>query len=912
VDPVFNETVRRLTDQTSPAQTTGSDIYGKNGFFNADNTLMFQRTPGGGQGIIDVRTGAFVCSNLPGDHPSDSSFDPANPNVWYYFSGAQLKRMTVTLSGCTNPTTVKVFAATLGELGGSVDWIDNSGRYMTLNIGGTLHVWDNILDQLYQGAFSFAAYTDGGDGWVGISPDGKYVIAGGGQTHHSFAINHATRTVGSPVLFWTMCGAHSDIVSASDDKTYLVVFDCHTTGDIYRVDVTKPQLPTNPQAQLLEPNRKIIDITTPCSSSVCWADVAGHFSGVSRGPLRDWVYVSIESGDDLFNCRSCSSEPSMIPWRPYKQEILMVNVLTLEIRRLAHHRSRELREEDRYDRQPRVSASWDGGEVAWASNFNHDNNLAYSDIYAITVPTGGGGGGGDTTAPTVSITAPANGATVSGTINVSATANDNSGVVAGVQFKLDGQNLGAEDTSAPHGISWNTGTAAPGTHTLTAVARDPAGNAATSAAVTVTVAAPPPGDTTAPTVSVTSPANNASVSGMQTVTAIADDNVGVVGVQFKLDGVNLGSEDTIQPYSVSWDTSQTPTGSHTLTAVARDQAGNQTTSSPVQVTVTTSGLTVENVVWTSKVRVTESGASLQKTSGCAGCADAGAISQQQITSGDGYVEITVSGTQLNRFVGLSNGSADTTYQEIDFALQLFQGKAMIRESGTYRGEIAIANGDVLRVAIEGGQVKYRKNGALIERSGTPPAPTYPLLVDTSFLDLSSTINNAKIARTGGSGGGSGLQAVVWTSIVKATATGNSLQKTSGCDGCDDAGAVSQQQIASGNGYVEVTVSEPAPNRLIGLSNGNAGESIEDIDFALHLDAGTAMIKEGGVYKGDTTIVTGDVLRVAVENGQVQYRKNGATIARSVGVPPAPTYPLLVDTSLLTSGATLNNVMIFVP
>jgi hypothetical protein len=236
---------------------------------------------------------------------------------------------------------------------------------------------------------------------------------------------------------------------------------------------------------------------------------------------------------------------------------------------------------------------------------------------------------------------------------------------------------------------------------------------------------------------------------------------------------------------------------------------------------------------------------------------------------------------------------------------------MIRESGTYRGEIAIANGDVLRVAIEGGQVKYRKNGALIERSGTPPAPTYPLLVDTSFLDLSSTINNAKIARTGGSGGGSGLQAVVWTSIVNATATGNSLQKTSGCDGCANAGAVSQQQIASGNGYVEVTVSEPGTNRLIGLSNGNSGESIPDIDFALHLDQGTAMIKESGAYKGDTTIVTGDVLRVAVENGQVQYRKNGVTIART-GVPPAPTYPLLVDTSLLTSGATLSNVMIFVP
>ena len=58
-------------------------------------------------------------------------------------------------------------------------------------------------------------------------------------------------------------------------------------------------------------------------------------------------------------------------------------------------------------------------------------------------------GGADTTAPTVAMTAPANGATVSGSaVTVSATAADNVGVV-GVQFKLDGANLGAEDTAPP-------------------------------------------------------------------------------------------------------------------------------------------------------------------------------------------------------------------------------------------------------------------------------------------------------------------------------------------------------------------------------------------------------------------------------------------------------------------------------
>ena len=98
----------------------------------------------------------------------------------------------------------------------------------------------------------------------------------------------------------------------------------------------------------------------------------------------------------------------------------------------------------------------------------------------------GSGGTGETTPPTVSLSAPAGGATVSGSVTVSATASDNVGV-AGVQFKVDGVNVGAEDTAAPYSISWDTSTALNGTRSLTAVARDAAGNQTTSAARTVTV-----------------------------------------------------------------------------------------------------------------------------------------------------------------------------------------------------------------------------------------------------------------------------------------------------------------------------------------------------------------------------------------------------------------------------------------
>ncbi|MFH1192838.1 MAG: Ig-like domain-containing protein, partial [Candidatus Jorgensenbacteria bacterium] len=84
------------------------------------------------------------------------------------------------------------------------------------------------------------------------------------------------------------------------------------------------------------------------------------------------------------------------------------------------------------------------------------------------------------------ITAPASGVTVAAAVSVSATSTDDTGVV-GVQFKLDGNNLGVEDTSAPYEIAWDTTTASNGSHVITAVARDAAGNSATSTSISVTV-----------------------------------------------------------------------------------------------------------------------------------------------------------------------------------------------------------------------------------------------------------------------------------------------------------------------------------------------------------------------------------------------------------------------------------------
>ena len=427
------------------------------------------------------------------------------------------------------------------------------------------------------------------------------------------------------------------------------------------------------------------------------------------------------------------------------------------------------------------------------------------------------------------------------------------------------------------------------------------------------------------------------------------------------------------------------------------------------------------VVWTSVLGATASGNSLTKTAAL-GWNNAGAVSTQQIASGDGYVEFTASETTTYRMLGLSNGNTNTDYTDIDFGIDEYgNGQIAVYEAGVLKGTFGTyVPGDVLRVAVVSGVVKYSKNGVVFYTS--TKAPVYPLLVDSALYNTGATLNNAMIA-SGSSGptlsisdasvveGNSGTttahfvvslsaaststvtvgyatadvtatagsdyvaqsgtlsfpagtttqnvdvvvngdtvveldetfvvnltnpvgatiadaqgvgtitnddsgtpppgaQAVVWTSVLGATASGNSLTKTAAL-GWNNAGAVSTQQIASGDGYVEFTASETTTYRMLGLSNGNTNTDYTDIDFGIdEYGNGQIAVYEAGVLKGTFgTYVPGDVLRVAVVSGVVKYSKNGVVFYTST---KAPVYPLLVDSALYNTGATLNNVMILAP
>jgi hypothetical protein len=180
--------------------------------------------------------------------------------------------------------------------------------------------------------------------------------------------------------------------------------------------------------------------------------------------------------------------------------------------------------------------------------------------------------------PTVSISNPTNNASASGTVSVTANASDNVGVTK-VEFYVNGT-LQATDTLTPYLYSWNTASLTAGSYTLLAKAYDAAGNVGQSSNVAVTVVK----DTTAPTVSVTAPANNATVSGTTTITVSASDTSGISKVEFYEDGALL-SASNVAPYSYSWNTASVTNSTHSLYAKAYDAAGNVGQTSNVTVTV---------------------------------------------------------------------------------------------------------------------------------------------------------------------------------------------------------------------------------------------------------------------------------------------------------------------------------------
>jgi hypothetical protein len=463
---------------------------------------------------------------------------------------------------------------------------------------------------------------------------------------------------------------------------------------------------------------------------------------------------------------------------------------------------------------------------------------------------------------------------------------------------------------------------------------------------------------TPPTVSLTVPANGATVSGPAVaVAATASGAVPIAGVQFTVDSVNLGAELTVPPYTIAWNTATTPDGVHTLGAVARNTVGQMTAAAPVTVTVNNAPPLISSVAASS---ITASGATITWTTNVP--------SDSQVAYGLTMVFGTTPNPSLVigqpvPFSGLVPGSVSMTYQNVTplnpslvtahavtlsglapGTVQHYQvrsrnaagnltpspdftfttpvagiaapttapptaspaGSGAPLPSG---GGVAPAGGAPLGAGSPSGS----GGGTLAPLQGPATTPSPGSTPDGLVSATSETASSGASDPLQGFGSLMGVptparpQAVVWGSLVNATASGNSLMKSSGCDGCADAGALSQQQIASGDGYLEFTASETSSLRTVGFKSRSPGADTGEMQHAMRLKSDrVAEVRERGMVRTVTTYVRGDVFRIAIVAGGIRYYKNGRLLYIS-GLSPA--FPLVVSASLQDRGATVTNAII---
>ena len=189
----------------------------------------------------------------------------------------------------------------------------------------------------------------------------------------------------------------------------------------------------------------------------------------------------------------------------------------------------------------------------------------------------------DTTPPSVSVTAPTSGSTVSGTVTLTASAIDNV-AVANVQFMIDGSKIGNVVYTSPYTYALNTTSYADGSHTISASAVDTSGNTANSQPITINISNAPATDSEPPSAPANLTASAVDSSTVNMSWSPSVDNVGVTGYIVYRNGSVIATS----PSSTYSDYNVTAGASYTYAVAAADAAGNiSAKSNSVSVTVPT-------------------------------------------------------------------------------------------------------------------------------------------------------------------------------------------------------------------------------------------------------------------------------------------------------------------------------------
>jgi chitodextrinase len=460
----------------------------------------------------------------------------------------------------------------------------------------------------------------------------------------------------------------------------------------------------------------------------------------------------------------------------------------------------------------------------------------------------------DTTPPSVPTNLAVT-ATTASTVSLSwSPSTDNVGV-AGYRVFRNGTQV-----STVSGTTFtDTGLTQSTTYAYTVAAFDAAGNV--SAQCSAVQATTKSQDTTPPTVSITSPANNSTVSGTTVISGTSSDNVAVASVAISIDGGSYVSAQGTTAWSYSLNTASLSNASHTIAAKAADAAGNTTVAS-ITVVVNNSGTSSSNVAF-------DAAGPGSVGASCAGCS--GLNWNHTISGANGLLTVSVAvGANVDTNLSLSatyNGVAmasaakvHSNQQSAGF-VQLFYLAAPA--TGTHAVQVALSGGTAY---LEGGSVSFTgvnqsaPIGSLATSYGYSTSPSVSVKSSTGDMVVDAVVNGSSI--------NSSAQTLRWLKNQTGnTAGGNSAQSTAagagsvtmGYSAADDwwaiigvdvvsANAGSASTGSSGSGAASPTV--PANLAVTGTSSSSVSLSWSASTDSAGI-AGYRVYRNGGMV-GTTT------------------------------------------------------------
>jgi len=413
-----------------------------------------------------------------------------------------------------------------------------------------------------------------------------------------------------------------------------------------------------------------------------------------------------------------------------------------------------------------------------------------------------------------------------------------------------------------------------------------------------------------PYVAVTSPVNGATVTGGDTIfltaRALDEDGEGTVSkVEFFQNSIKLG-EDATAPYSFEW--TNAPAGSYTLTAKVSDNGGQEATSIPVSITVSHPSLEtvwIEDAFpshtsedsdgtwgWVNSDPSPFSGAQAFRSSDLAGIHQyyfSGAANTLTVNAGDmliAYVYLDPNNLPDEIMIQWLDGSwehrAYWGANNINWGTDGTNGRR-------YMGALPAA-GQWVRLEVPASQVG---------------------LEGSTLSGMALTLYNGRvtwdhIGKVRPCTGGVCSQNVAWINLTNCGLSGTLLSHN-GVSGAE-ASAESSQTLLSGDGSFEFTVMQSGNFWGAGLNSGSKALTFNDMEFSFGVKGGNAELLESGTYRGEIPIAANDILKVAIESGQIKYyriRGNTETLFYT-NTSPTISYPLSANAILLSTNSSIKD------